>query len=242
VSNAGESRSADRVLRSHEEARESYNRLAAWYDLFGGTEWRFDLMALRLLDPRPGEAILEIGHGTGRALEWIRKRSGRGTRVVGADLSEGMHDVAMRRLAKRGYEDVQLIITDALELPFRGQTFDGVFMGFTLELFDTPELAKVLAEARRVMRRNGRLTLAALSLRRPQSGPVRIYRWAHRRFPRLVDCRPIPVAEVVTAAGFSINVLNQESMWGLPVDLLLATPTPSEATDGSTRGDDARHE
>ncbi len=213
----------ERVSRTREEARHSYDRLAAWYDLMSGSsEWKFDEQALRLLDPQPGEAILEIGFGTGKALEWIRRRTGTTGRVVGVDLSEGMRSVASRRLGRSQYTDVELLVEDALTLPFSDTSFDALFMGFTLELFDTPELPAVTTEMRRVLRSGGRIAVAALSLRRVDSLPVRLYHWAHRRFPRTVDCRPIQVERVLSDSGFEISELRHEQMWGLPVDVLLA--------------------
>lgn len=222
----------DRVLRSRAEARQSYDRMSAWYDLLSGNaEWRFAERALQLLDPRPGEAVLEIGFGTGRALEWIRRRTGRSGRVVGLDLSEGMRSVAARRLASAGFEDVELHLGDALDLPFPAAEFDGLFMAFTLELFDTPELPGVLAEARRVLRGAGRLSVAALSLRRTGSLPVRLYRWAHRRFPATVDCRPILFERAVERAGFAIRERQEGTMWGLPVDVISADRPLSDTND-----------
>lgn len=213
----------DRVERSHEEARRSYDRLSRWYDLLsGGAEWRFGEEALQLLDPQPGEAVLEIGFGTGKALEWIRRRTGVSGRVVGLDLSEGMRRVAAKRLANAQFEDVELHVADALRLPFPERSFDGVFVGFTLELFDTPELPLVVREVKRVLRETGRFVVAALSFRRIDTLPVRIYRWAHRALPRTVDCRPIRLRRLIDEGGFSIAELREGLMWGLPIDLLLA--------------------
>lgn len=214
----------DRVLRSHDEARRSYDRLSGWYDLLsGGSERYLDETALLLLDPKAGEAVLDIGFGTGRALEWIRGRTTNTGRVTGVDISEGMRRVASRRLVRRGFDDVELVIANAFSLPFTDDSFDAIFIGFTLELFDTPELPVVLTEVKRVLRGVGRVAIAALSLRRTESRPVRIYRWMHRRFPGTVDCRPIPVKRLAEEAGFVVDELREELMWGLPVDLIRAS-------------------
>lgn len=220
----------DPVLRSHEEARRNYDRLSGWYDLLSGNaEWGYAETALALLDPKPGESVLEIGFGTGKALEWIGPRVEPGGRAVGVDLSEGMRAVAARRLSRAGIRNVELVVADALSLPFEDGSFDALFMGFTLELFDTPELPVVMAEVRRVLHAGGRLAIAALSLRRIESRPVRVYRWVHRRFPRAVDCRPIPLRRIVATASFEIRELREEIMWGLPLDLLLAARPPRDS-------------
>lgn len=213
----------DRVSRTRVEARRNYDRLARWYDLLsGGSEWRFDEEALRLLDPQPGESVLEIGYGTGKALEWIRRRTGRSGKVVGVDLSEGMRNVAASRLQRAGFPDVELRLGDAVDLPFPADSFDAAFLGFTLELFDTPELPRVMQEARRVLRRTGRIAIASLALRRCESVPVRLYLWAHRRFPRAIDCRPIRLERIIEQAGFEPQEHHEGRMWGLPVDVMIA--------------------
>ena len=212
-----------RVQRSRAEAEESYDRLAPWYDrLSGKSEWKQVEEALALLEVRPGEAVLEIGCGTGKALELLREHTGNAGRVTGLDLSEGMLEVASRRLARRGISDVELVHGDALDPPFPEGTFDVVFLGFTLELFDTPELPQVAAAIHRLLRDTGRVGVAALSLRRTDRPAVKIYHWAHRAFPRFVDCRPIPAVQILERGGFTIEKFHQRLMWGLPVDLLVA--------------------
>ncbi len=212
-----------RVLRSREEAEKSYNRLAPWYDrLSGGTEWKQVEEALTLLDVRPGEAVLEIGCGTGKGLERLREQAGETGSVTGLDLSERMLEVAARRLARRGFSDVELVHGDALRPPVPAASFDAVFLGFTLELFDNPELPQAVAAVYRLLRDSGRVGVAALSLRRTDHRAVKIYQWAHRAFPRFVDCRPIPVARILEKGGFTIEKFHQHLMWGLPVDLLVA--------------------
>lgn len=223
MSEASKRPEIDRVTRSRGEAQSNYDRLSTWYDfLSGGAEWRYSEESLEMLDPQPGEAVLEIGYGTGKGLEWIRRRTGMTGRLVGVDLSEGMKRVAARRLARARIEDVELVTADALELPFAGDTFDALFMGFTIELFDTPELPAVAAQVRRVLRGAGRAAVCSLSFRRLESRAVRLYRWVHRTFPRAVDCRPIPVRPLFEEAGFEIRELREYQMWGLPVDCLLA--------------------
>jgi ubiquinone/menaquinone biosynthesis C-methylase UbiE len=98
---------------------------------------------------------------------------------------------------------------------------DGVFMSFTLELFDTPEIPKVLAECKRVLRTGGRITVLGMSKKDAHGAIFEMYEWSHRHFPNFVDCRPIFVRRALEAAGFSIRDAEKMTMW-VPVEIVTA--------------------
>jgi demethylmenaquinone methyltransferase/2-methoxy-6-polyprenyl-1,4-benzoquinol methylase len=213
-----------RVSRSKEAARASYNRLSRWYDLIaGGTEKKYRDWGLEKLAARPAERILEIGFGTGHCLVSLSKAVGKAGHVIGLDISDGMLAIAQERLQQEGLQErADLHLGDATKLDFiESGSLDGIFMSFTLELFDNPEIPRVLQECQRVLKAGGRIAIVSMTKTNPPGIAVRLYEWFHEHMPDYADCRPIFAREALEQSGFVIQDVNTSSMWGLPVQIVL---------------------
>ncbi|NOX55276.1 MAG: methyltransferase domain-containing protein [Planctomycetes bacterium] len=212
-----------RVLQSKDEIRAYYNKIAKVYDLLAErAEQPMREKGLAKLAPQPGERILEIGFGTGHCLVRIAEAVGPEGRVFGIDISDAMVEMAGKLLCEKGLADrAELARGDATQMPYVDGSLDGVFMSFTLELFDTPEIPRVLSECRRVLKPGGRLVVVALSKVGKQGFLIKAYEWTHKHFPNLMDCRPIYVQRAIEAAGFDVKEADIESMW-VPVEIVLA--------------------
>jgi demethylmenaquinone methyltransferase/2-methoxy-6-polyprenyl-1,4-benzoquinol methylase len=129
---------------------------------------------------------------------------------------------AAEKIKTAGRENqICLLRGDGTNLPLGDETFAAVFISFTLELFDTPEIPAVLAEVKRVLQPGGRL--AVVSLTREQAGfAVEIYEIFHDIWPALLDCRPIQACTALHEASFKIIAQTVNKMWGLPVEIVLA--------------------
>lgn len=216
--------SVHRVNRSKEAARASYNRLSRWYDLIAGsTEKKYRDWGLEKLSAQPGETILEIGFGTGHCLVALAKAVGTTGRVIGLDISDGMLAVTRDRLQKEGLNDrVDLHLGDAAKLDFmKARSLDGIFMSFTLELFDNPEIPRVLQECHRILKFGGSLAVVSMTKTDPPGIAVRMYEWFHEHMPDYADCRPIFARQALEQSGFRIQDVSLSSMWGLPVEIVL---------------------
>lgn len=216
--------SISRVHRSKDAARASYNRLSRWYDVIAGsTEKKYRDWGLKKLSAQPGESILEIGFGTGHCLVSLAKAVGPTGQVIGLDISDGMLAIARGRLQAEGLGDrVDLHLGDAAKLDFiQDASLDGVFMSFTLELFDNPEIPRVLQECHRILKPGGKLAVVSMSKTDPPGAAVRMYEWFHEHMPNYADCRPIFARQAIDQAGFHIQDVSVSSMWGLPVEIVL---------------------
>jgi len=94
-------------------------------------------------------------------------------------------------------------------------------MSFTLELFELPEIFQVLGEIRRVLKIDGKLGVVSLS-KEEEGSLLRLYEWAHQKWPRYIDCRPIYTKELLVDAGFDIKSWQKMHMLGLPLDIVIA--------------------
>ena len=213
-----------RVHRTREQARRNYERISRWYDFVEGFwEKRARLVGLARLAPSAGEKILEPGFGTGHSLRAIAEAVGEGGRVYGIELSPRMLQLAQSRLVASGLASrAELVLGDATRLPYGDAAMDAVFMSFTLELFDTPEIPLVLAECRRVLSPGGRICVVALSKAGPSQLMRRLYEWGHSMWPALLDCRPIFVDHCLREAKFIVRSSYLSTIWGLPVETVVA--------------------
>lgn len=212
-------------MRSKEKARMNYNRLSRCYDcIAGGSEARLRQMGTKLLSVRHGESVLEVGFGTGHALIEFARLVGQQGWIAGIDISDGMSQQAHKRLLHDQVHDrVGLCIGDGSVLPFSSDSFDAVFISFTLELFDAPEILLVLSQCYRVLKPHGRLVNISL-VKMPLPGfSERLYEWFQARLPDIVDCRPIDVVPDLKEAGFIVAEKIHRSIWGLPVEIVSAT-------------------
>ena len=83
-----------------------------------------------LLDPQPGELILDLGCGTGHLTKTIAES---GAHVIGIDSSQPMIETA-----RATYPELEFLIADARDFSF-ADPFDAIFSNATLHWVQPPE-------------------------------------------------------------------------------------------------------
>jgi phosphatidylethanolamine/phosphatidyl-N-methylethanolamine N-methyltransferase len=142
---------------SREGVAKSYDRLAPVYDLvFGPVFRRGRAESIKVAEAAAGKGgrILEIGVGTGISLPFYS----RDTKLVGADISEDMLEVARKRVEKLGLTNVESIeVGDAENLQFDDASFDVVVAQYVISACPHPH--KALDEIARVTKPGGEIVI-----------------------------------------------------------------------------------
>lgn len=141
------------VLARRDDARRFFAGAAgAWDELRARVYGRtFGTEALLSLLP-PAWTVADLGCGTGALTAALAPRV---QKVLGVDRSAAMLQAARKRTA--GLENVELHESDLADLPLATGSADAALL--VLVLAYVPESAPVLAEARRILKKGGRLVV-----------------------------------------------------------------------------------
>lgn len=180
--------------------RSGYDRWSAIYD-----HDRNPLPALEerhvraLIGGIDGQAVLDLGCGTGRHAIWLSES---GASVTAVDFSEGMLREARQ---KAGAGKIRFVAHDLHQsLPFPDGSFDLLVSGLVLEhLRDLPAFFR---EAHRVLRPRGRAVVSAMH-------PAMFLRGSHARFTD-------PSSGELVAPGSIRHTFGEMIMAGLDASLL----------------------
>ncbi len=116
---------------------------------------------LEILDPRPGERMLEVGPGTGYySLKVAERIAPDGGRLYLVDVQGEMLEHTMRRANERGLTNLSPAQADARWLPHPDSAFDGVYL--VTVLGEIPDQEEALGEIARVVRPGGRVVVGEL--------------------------------------------------------------------------------
>ena len=160
------------------QVRRMFDAIAGRYDLLNHTlsigfdkGWR--RKAIAFLRPFSPKQILDIATGTGD-LAIALQQSLKADRIIGADISEGMMDVARQKVKNANLQNqITFEYQDCTALSFADNTFDAVTAAFGVRNFE--DIEKGLTEMYRVMKPGGHLVVLELST--PEYFPMKqLYR------------------------------------------------------------------
>ena len=142
------------------QVTQMFDNIAGSYDLLNHTLslgmdniWR--KIAIKKLNNNPA-TILDIATGTGDFAISASKYTN--ATITGIDISQGMLDVGVEKINKKGLTDrIQLQLADSENLPFQDNSYDAITAGFGVRNFE--DLNKGLAEMYRTIKSGGIITI-----------------------------------------------------------------------------------
>ncbi len=112
---------------------------------------------VELLDPQPGDRVLELASGAAGVALRVADRVKPGGKIVLSDFAEPMVDEIRGRLESLGLDNAEARVLDAEDLDVGDAEFDAVLCRFGYMLTSDP--ARALSETSRVLVPGGRLAL-----------------------------------------------------------------------------------
>lgn len=95
--------------------------------------------------------ILDVCSGTGDIAVFLAKYFGMAGQITGIDFSQNMLNIAKEKA--KGFDNIEFMQGDALNLPFEDETFDACFVGYGLR--NLVDLKKGISEMKRVTKKGG---------------------------------------------------------------------------------------
>jgi len=198
-----------------------YDSLSKTYDIWGKlAETKARNRALELADIHDGQKILEVAVGTGLTFYEIVKKNPGGTNT-GIDISQGMLSKAQKRLRSLSGANYQLKIGDAFKIAEASLDFDLLVNSYMFDLIAFNEMDSVLAEFKRVLKKDGKLILANMTT--GETFGSGIYSWIYRMSPKLFGgCRGVRLSEKLQQNGFHVVTREYHQQLLFPSEVILA--------------------
>ena len=143
---------------------------------------------------QPGEAVLDVGCGTGTLLLDVARQVSTTGRVAGVDPSQEQIARARAKAARRG-QSIEFQIGVIEQLPFPDQTFDVVFSTLMMHHLPAPLKRQGIAAMARVLKPAGCLILADFTHQADRTGRAAHVQAGGNRMHEL--------AALISGAGFS---------------------------------------
>jgi len=175
-------------------------------------------------DFRPGQTVLDLGSGAGVDCFLAARRVGADGHVIGVDMTDAMLARARANAARGGFNNVEFRKGEIEALPVESASVDRIISNCVINL--APDKARVFAEAYRVLKPGGSITVSDIvsigSI--PDSARSDLEAWAGCTVGALEKRAYL---DLVRAAGFSeVAVVKEvEYEYGRTADYALASLT-----------------
>lgn len=120
---------------------------------------------MKKMNVQKGESAVDVCCGT---CDWtidLAKTVGTHGHVCGLDFSQNMLDVGHEKKDQGGFDQIELILGNAMDLPYEDASFQYATIGFALR--NVPDIQQTLSEMKRVVKPGG--MVVSLELSKPET-------------------------------------------------------------------------
>jgi len=153
---------------------------------------------VRLISLQPGQALLDVGCGTGEVLYQLHKKSGENVSLHGIDPSEDMLNVARQKLRKVPNAILELGIGEQLQFP--DASFDWVVSSLTFHHVPLEVKRATIRESYRVLKPGGKILISDFG--KPTTWAGRAFGAWYAEHAFTSDNLKDIVTELILEAGF----------------------------------------
>jgi len=151
------------VIRTYRKRSTHYDSSVTLFNLF--KPFGFDIPAWRdqavdALELKRGDVVVDIGCGTGLNFPLLYEAVGPTGKIIGVDLSNTMLDQAHQMIVEQGWQNVELVCSDAAEYRFPTDV-DSILSTFALIL--VPDCGGVVANGCKALRSGGRFSILGMA-------------------------------------------------------------------------------
>jgi ubiquinone/menaquinone biosynthesis C-methylase UbiE len=159
-------RTRERLIRTYRKKAKHYDITSRLYPAPCYPQRAQRLRAVQALGLRAGDSVIDVACGTGLNFPLIEEVIGPDGRIVGVDLTDAMLAQAQDRIETRGWSNISLVQSDAVDFDFPTGV-DAILSTYALS--QVPECAEVIAHGAAALSGGGRW--AVLDLKVPDNTP-----------------------------------------------------------------------
>jgi demethylmenaquinone methyltransferase/2-methoxy-6-polyprenyl-1,4-benzoquinol methylase len=163
--------SRQKVQDMYQSGAKSYDFTTILFRLIGLRMKAYRLLAIRKLSLQRGNFVIELGCGTGLNFPFLLDQIGPDGRLIGIDLTPAMLDIAWERVERSGWQNVELVNSDAAAYNFP----EGINGVLATGLFGyIPEYERVIKAAYQSLVPGGHLSI--LDGKQPENLPSWLFK------------------------------------------------------------------
>lgn len=155
------------VIDLYRKRAKNYDFSANLYYLIGFHFNRYRRLAVESLGLSPGDTVVEIACGAGLNFPLLLEQVGPAGKVIGVDITDRMLEQARRRVEAHGWENVELVHSDASTFPYP-KSVKGILSTFAITLI--PEFDTIILKGREALLPGGRFCV--LDFKKAEDKPL----------------------------------------------------------------------